>query len=260
MTEQTQTPAPILLSDAEVEAFIINGYMLVETDFPDAFHAAICDQIDAVFAQQGNPGNEILELVPDLYKIYDHPRVRGALVSILGEDCQMNAHRHCHYTRPGERGGHWHQDSLNVRHHRIEQVLAMYYPQDVTEEMGPTVVLPGTQYHNTPSTQMGSYMNFKAQIPLTVSRGTVAITHYDIWHAWMPNRSNQNRRMLKFLFHRASEPKQPSWRHRADFQFNPAPFALPFDGQTDAYKHRLMWRHVWDWLHHGAQPEAGTKW
>jgi ectoine hydroxylase-related dioxygenase (phytanoyl-CoA dioxygenase family) len=186
--------------------------------------------------------------------------VRGALISLLGADYTMNAHRHCHYTKPGERGGHWHQDSLNVRHHQIQCVLAMYYPQDVTEEMGPTVVLPGTQYHNTPSSHMGSYMNFKSQVALTVKAGTVAITHYDIWHAWMPNRSKQNRRMLKFLFNRGSAPSAPSWNHTADYRFNPLPFSLPIDGQSDAYKHRVMWRSVWDWLH-GEQIKSGaTNW
>ncbi len=261
MSEAMTLAPPVLLSDAEVEAFIINGYMLVETDFPAAFHDAICEQIDALFAKQGNPGDAILDLVPDLNHLYSHPRVRGALISLLGEDCAMNSHRHCHYTVPGQRGGHWHQDSLNVRHHRIQRVLAMYYPQDVVEEMGPTVVLPGTQYHNTPSSQMGSYMNFKSQVALSVKRGTVAITHYDIWHAWMPNCSDKNRRMLKFLFDRVSEPTTPSWNHDPGYQFAPAPFSLPYDGQSEAYKHRLLWRNVWDWLYQGKEPEAGkTAW
>ena len=255
-----QVEARYLLSDAEMEQFIIKGYALVQTDLPAEFHQSICEQIDAVFDEIGNPGNDILARVPDLYKIYDDPRVHGALTSILGVDYTMNAHRHCHYTEPGSTGGHWHQDSLNQRHHQIQCVLGMYYPQAVTEEMGPTIVLPGTQYHNTPSSQMGSYMNFKSQIPLTVGAGTVAITHYDIWHAWMPNRSRQNRRMLKFLFNRASPPSAPSWNHDADRAFNPPPFSLPIDGQSEAYKHRLLWRNVWDWLH-GEQVESGsTKW
>jgi ectoine hydroxylase-related dioxygenase (phytanoyl-CoA dioxygenase family) len=184
--------------------------------------------------------------------------VRGAMASILGADYTMSAHRHCHYRKPGSPGGHWHQDSVNVRHHQIHTILGMYYPQDVTEELGPTVVLPGTQYHNTPSTLMASYVNFKSQVPLTVSRGTVAITHYDIWHAWMPNKSSQNRRMLKFLFNRASEPEEPSWNHDPDYTFNPNPFSLPIDGQSEAYKHRRLWRSVWDWMR--GKPGEGGDW
>lgn len=129
--------------------------------------------------------------------------------------------------------------------------------------MGPTIVLPGTQYHNTPSTYMASYVNFKSQIPLTVKAGSVAIVHYDIWHAWMPNRSNKARRMLKFLFDRVSQPTTPSWNAAPDFVFNPNPFTLPIDDQSAAYKHRVLWRSVWDWLH-GIPQEArrvsGKEW
>ncbi len=249
-----------LLDDAALVKFIIDGFVLVQTDFPDEFHETICRQIDAVFEKEGNPGDAILDKVPALHEIYAAPQVRGALTSVLGLNYVMNSHRHCHYTTPGHPGGHWHQDSVNVRHHRIERVLGMYYPQDVVEEMGPTIVLPGTQYHNTPSTYMASYMNFKAQVPLTVKAGTVAITHYDIWHAWMPNRSTRARRMLKFLFDRTEEPTAPTWQAAAEYVFNPNPFSLPIDAQSEAYKHRILWRSVWDWLH-GIAPEAGVvKW
>jgi len=262
-TNTTQSAQAIdkryLLDDAAMVKFIIDGYLLVQTELPDEFHETVARQIDAVF-KEVNPGDAILDKVPDLHAVYADPNVRGALISILGADYTMNSHRHCHYTTPGHPGGHWHQDSLNVRHHQIQCVLAMYYPQDVVEAMGPTMVLPGTQYHNTPSTYMASYMNFKSQVALTVKAGTVAITHYDIWHAWMPNYGTTPRRMLKFLFNRASSPIGPSWNADPNFVFNPNPFSLPIDAQSEAYKHRTLWRKVWDWLH-GETPDAGHhKW
>lgn len=247
----TMLATPVLLKDQEVIDFIINGYMLVELDFPPEFHQSVCDQIDAVFERRGNPLDDILDEVPDLHKVYNHPKVRGAFISLLGEDYQMNSHRHCHYSGKGAKGGHWHQDSLNVRHHRIMRCLGMYYPQDVTEDMGPTVVLPGTQYHNTPSSLMASYMNFRDQVPLTVKAGTVAITHYDIWHAWMDNRSDKHRRMLKFLFDRVSEPTGPTWDAdpEAGLYVGVGAKNLPIDDMTAAYKHRRLWADVWRWLH-----------
>ena len=184
-----------LLTDEEIERFIVNGYIFRQTDLPLDFHEDVCRRIDESFDEAGgNPQNEILEMVPDLHRVYDEPNVKGALVSLLGGDFSMSAHRHCHYTNPGEKGGHWHQDSINRRHHQILTVLGIYYPQDVTEEMGPTIILPGTQYHNTPSTQMASYLNFRSQVPLNVAAGTVAIAHYDIWHSWMDNRYKARRK------------------------------------------------------------------
>jgi hypothetical protein len=259
-TGQNSGDKAYLLDDAAIVKFIIDGYLLIETDFPDEFHDAICRQIDAIFEKEGNPGDAILDKGADLHQVYQDPRVRGALTSILGMDYAMNGHRHCHYTTSGHPGGHWHQDSVNMRHHQIERVLAMYYPQDVVEEMGPTIVLPGTQYHNMPSTYMASYMNFKSQVALNVKAGTVAITHYDVWHAWMPNHSGRARRMLKFLFDRTTAPTAPSWNAAPDYAFNPNPFSLSIDAQSDAYKHRLMWRGVWDWLQGIPQEPNSVKW
>lgn len=238
-----------LLDDDAMKDFVTQGYHMIELDLPLEFHESVCQQIDAVFERRGNPGDDILDEVPDLYKVWDHPMVKGALMSILGADYAMNSHRHCHYTQPGDVGGHWHQDSVNVRHHQIRTLLGLYYPQDVTEDMGPTVVLPGTQYHNTPSSLMSSYMNFKNQIALSVKAGTVAITHYDLWHSWMPNDSSKNRRMLKFLFSRTSEPAGPSWNAAPYANIGVNPRSAEIDDMTNAYKHRLMWADIWRWLH-----------
>lgn len=242
-----------LLDDEGMRRFIMEGYALVETDFPSDFHESVCRQIEAVFEKEGNPGNQILDRVLALQEVYDHPAVRGVLTSVLGPNHVMHQHRHCHLNLPGSRGGAWHQDDVNVRHHRIWRVLAMYYPQDVTEEMGPTVILPGTQYHNTPTTRMRSYVNFKAQIPLCVKAGTVAITHYDIWHANMANRSNKKRFMLKFLFDRTEEPRSPGWNTDPALQVSMktrlTTSSLPIDDGSSAYKHRVMWMDVWNWLY-----------
>ena len=54
---------------------------------------------------------------------------------------------------PGASGQHWHKDDYvgdrNVRHHRFRWVMAFYYPQDVSADMGPTAIVPGRQFYNT---------------------------------------------------------------------------------------------------------------
>jgi hypothetical protein len=251
-----------LLDDAAMKQFIVQGYVLVETDFSAEFHEGIYDTIERVRTTEGNVGNQILERVPALLEVYDHPAVRGALTSVLGADYVMHRHRHCHTNPPGSTGGKWHQDDVNMRHHQIWRVLGMYYPQDVTEEMGPTVILPGTQYRNAPTSRMASYVNFKSQLPLAVKAGTVAITHYDIWHAFMPNRSQKTRHMLKFLFDRTREPDAPSWRAdpalREEMNVQFIRSGLPIDGGSDAYKHRVTWMGVWKWLYGVRDGEEST--
>ena len=80
--------------------------------------------------------------------------------------------------------------------------------------------------------------------------GTVAITHYDLWHAATANRSPRTRYMLKFLFSRATEPAAPSWRHdpeKAAALMGRLTFETAVTcSQSDHYKERRLRREMWD--------------
>ena len=90
------TDREFLLDDAEVQRFIVDGYLTVHADYPARFHDAIYQQIESVFEQEGNPGNNILPRVPQLQHVFEHPAVKGALTSLLGPGYILNPHRHCH--------------------------------------------------------------------------------------------------------------------------------------------------------------------
>jgi hypothetical protein len=260
------TAAPVpkehLLSDDQVATFICRGYHLIEPDH----RAGLNEEIDAqLTAMTQNPGDGILDAVPLLYEVYGHPMVRGALARLLGHDVAMSSHRHWHNRGPGPWSQGWHQDSTNVRHHQVRVVLGLYYPHDVALEHGPTVIMPGTHFRNAPTDRMASYGNLRGQVALTVKAGTVAITHYDIWHGGSINRSNRVRHMLKFLFNRTSEPTpgKPAWNHDpvegpkiAGQRFGEWP---PFCGQSDHYKQSGIrwecWNHL---LGKGAAKQAAA--
>lgn len=204
---------PILLTDDEVATFIIRGYLIVEPDLPAGFNEAIIGELEQL---PENPGDGVLDAVPALAHVYDEPRVRGALTSLLGEDFQMDAHRHCHRNPSGSRSQSWHQDGLgNDRRDtdHIRRLLAMYYPQDVAADMGPTALLPGTHMCSAPRDRMATYGNFRDQVVATVRAGSVLLLHYDIWHAGTANSSGRTRYMLKFLFDRGRDGRSPSWDH-----------------------------------------------
>ncbi len=252
-----------LLTDAQMMHFVNHGYHLVELDLPPGLNETIyaaCNRLES------NPGNGIYDAVPELQEVYSHPKVRGALISLLGEDMRMNAHRHLHTTSARQlHSQNWHQDGTNVRHHQIRTVLAMYYPQDVTPESGPTVVLPGSHFRNAPTDRMATYTNIRGQVFLTVKAGTVAITHYDIWHAASLNRSDKPRHMLKFLFDRQSAPSAPSWNHdpvegpKIAQQLVSEMVGPPSGYTSDLYKEWQLRREMWDWLMgQGAVVHAGA--
>ena len=228
--------APILLTDAQVQAYLTNGYITVQTAHSPAVHQNIHRQIETLFATEGNPGNDILPKVPDLYQILRDPAVDGALQSLLGPSYLIHPHRHCHHNPCGSKGQGMHQDSYendqNVRHHRTRWTMAFYYPQDVSLDMGPTAILPTTQYYNS-----SEQAYEREELPLCGRAGTVTIVHYDLWHRAMPNASDRDRFMVKFLFTRMGEPRAPSWDHR-DGSWQ----AEGTDPPTE------LCRRAWDWM------------
>ena len=233
-----------LLNDAQMQEFIVNGYVTVHAGFPPAFHESARAQADSIFATEGNPGNDIFPGIPELADLFAHPAVTGALTSILGPGYAMHPHRHCHLTPPRRRAQRQHQDSYeddrNVRHHRARWAMAFYYPQDVSPEIGPTAVLPASQYYIS-----RHQAETQAEALLCGDAGTVTIVHYDLWHRATANFSDRNRYMMKFLFCRMSEPTAPSWNCRTP--------TWPHPGGGGDVPH--LCQSVWNWyLGQGAEP------
>ena len=73
---------------------------------------------------------------------------RGALASIMGDDYYLEPHRFVHFNQPHSKGQTLHKDSFTRRRHHTRWLVTFYYPQDTPLEMGPTGVVPGTQYTN----------------------------------------------------------------------------------------------------------------
>ncbi len=250
-----------LLSDAEVARFLVSGYHLVEPELPAGLNESIAAQLDSL---DYNPGDAITDAVPLLWQVLDHPAVTGALVSLLGPDYEVQSHRHWHCKQPNSPQMSWHQDGLNNRDVLLNRFLGLYYPTDVTPDMGPTIIVPGTQFRNAPTDRMATYTNIRGQVPLVVKAGTVAFTHYDLWHGTAANRSSHKRHMIKFLFRRTRDNTAPTWNHdpaaankptdwnerdRAEDVTNILNFTNPLGvSQSDHYKERAIRRQNWNYL------------
>ncbi len=238
------------LSDAEMQQFIAQGYVQVQADFPGDFHAEVCRQIDAVLEAEGNPGNNIAPRIPAIAEVFAHPAVRGALTSILGAGYLMHPHRYCHLNSPGSDGQSWHKDDYifdqNIRYHRCRWVMAFYYPQAVTPDMGPTGVMPGRQWYNGISSTDPEQAT-ETELGLCGPAGTVSIVNFDSWHRATANRSDKRRYMLKYQFTRMTEPETPTWN-------NEVPHWQPLDGDP----HPELSRHVWDWLRSQSAASSGS--
>ena len=221
----------IKLNDQQVHGFIRDGYIAIEPKLSNDFHADIFAKIEKLFDTEGNPGNNLLARIPELQYIYNDPYVVGALSSIIGEDYYMEPHRALHFNQPHSTGQTLHKDSFTRRRHRARWFVTFYYPQNTPTEMGPTGVVPGSQCRNVIPEE-----SYKSELPLSGSVGRVVIANYDIVHRGMPNMTDNNRYMIKFLFNRISEPIGPTWDHSES----------KWPSTNDVLD--PMWSHLWDWL------------
>ena len=225
------------LTDGQIAQFIAHGHITITPDLPREFHEEIFAQHEEVFAKEGNPGNNLLPRIPLIRQIFDHPAVVGALQSVIGDDYYLQPHRHPHHNPANSQGQKMHQDGGKRWSHRTRHLLAFYYPQDTPLKRGPSGIVPGSHYFNTPE---GA--RHDRETPLTTSAGTVTIANYDLWHRAMPNRTDYHRYMVKFLFARMREPQVPSWANeQVDWPGIEPVFT------DDGLELQKMYTHIWHW-------------
>lgn len=238
---RSAAPCTILLTDDQVATFVRDGIVVVQSTQPTEFHAEMDSRVRRAIEATGNWGNNILAQVPALKAAFDDPAVRGALSAVLGPSYATHTHRFAHLNHPGNPEQDLHMDShgfssdRHLRHHHPRWAIALYYPHDVTEDMGPTSVVPRSQYYvDAPHAGGGTERSIVAPA------GSIAIVNFNIWHRGTTNRSQRPRLMVKFEFERLDEPAAPAWRNeRADWEVEEI-------GPRMA--HHTLWSHVWAWL------------
>lgn len=242
---------PVLLTDDQMRQFVAHGYLALKTDFAPEFHETMSRNIREVMKKEGNPGNNILPRVPEVQEVFRHPVIRGALTSVLGPEYIMHPHRHCHFTEPGRKVQSWHKDSYwghaKVRNHHPWWAMIFYYDHAVDEELGPSGLMPGTQYYNN---RTGDER--EQNVHLLGEGGTFALIHYDLWHRGTANQSaDRTRSMLKFQFVRMARPTAPTWAHNGRTWH-------PMNGDGPPNQHESIWQHQWQWLGGQARSNSAT--
>ena len=238
-----------LLDDHQMADFVRAGCVVTMCE-GDALHAEVSDAILRLCAD-GNPDDAVYNCLPGLEQILTDSQVRGILTSLLGPEYRMQCHRHTHLIAacdgqpaPAQR---YHQDGTPRqfkgwnrpwrRWHRPRKLNVFYYPHDVWLERGPTEVVSGSQYWGELPELFRAYAH-----PLVAPAGTIAFTHYNLWHRGTTNISDQPRVMVKFVFERCAEPTAPSWNAGVEGEPDLETVSNPIEPRPHTR------RCVWDWL------------
>lgn len=146
-------------------------------------------------------------------KLVDYPGIIDFMEEVLGADCQLSSMNGMR-TMKDNGVSKWHVDEAlffplpdNIElDSRIQLPVylmnALYYLDDITEEMGPTQVVPGSH-------RAGKLLNFteeiedyKGQEPISIlaKKGDCLVFNSQVWHRGAPNQSDKARYVQQIIY------------------------------------------------------------
>lgn len=191
-----------LLTSVQLAHFVAHGSLRMDAAVPaDLNEQALTELADGVPARPfGTPLGEAFEDGSFAQRLVQLPEIAGAIHSLVGPDPTVDHHAvHIRKAREGE-AQNLHADAIiDVRTDAFD-VQLMYYPHDVTLDMGGTLSVPGSHLRRTNESDTGRYQNLRGQTRLTCPAGTVVFLHHGIWHGGRRNDSDTDRYMFKIRF------------------------------------------------------------
>ena len=130
-----------------------------------------------------------------------HPQIVQFIGYLLEtEDLAISPFRFWNHLAAGgfSDGGGWHVDDTWMADRPLREILCMYYPQDVTQDMGPTMLLPGSHRRLYTPPQTAKLGWIRGQQKVVVKAGALAITYPSILHAKAAHFSDRPRSMIKY--------------------------------------------------------------
>ena len=197
----------VLLNTKQVASFVARGMLRFDGIIPDetnrAFEA-MAEQNSVPVVPAGVPLDDAYEPGSPPHALVNHPLVRGAIESLVGAGSRFD-HHFLHIAMPPsffEKRGlrqssqHTHQDST-IDPRRAFDIQIMYFPREVTREMGGTRYLPGSHLRIVSEAAVGRYQNIAGQQHVVCPAGSVMVLHHGVWHGGGINRSERARYMFK---------------------------------------------------------------
>lgn len=250
-----------MLTPDQVEFYHENGYLLVEDAVTpqelDGLRSVTYDfmersrqvtENDDVFDLDEGHGPESPRLTRIKLPHRQHPlfwdtvrgeRISGILKSLLGPDVGLQTSKLNTKAPGGGAAVEWHQDWAFYPHSNDSLLALGLMLEDVTEENGPLMVVPGTHKgpvlsHHNDGVFCGAVdpddplFDKDRIVTLTGKAGSMTIHHVRTLHGSAPNRSDRARLILFYECHAAD--------------------AWPLLG-AGSYIHRLGQQAIWDDLH-----------
>ncbi len=219
------TPYPAHLNGAcspqlreEVAFFQQWGYLVVDDALTSEQVDALRTALDATFAQNDEQFiHQLLECNEAFAFLLDNPPVFSRMKAILGECVQLHSAT-ARVTLPGEKDQNWHRDvpwpvaPEGTPYGAIPgQINCGYYLDELSEENGPIVIVPGSQ--RVPFRPPICHAPFPEEVRVLAKPGQAVLFDGCLYHRGGANQSQAARRACLMCY-------QPAWMKSRE----------PFDG------------------------------
>jgi hypothetical protein len=249
---ETPQSSGSLLSSVQMARFAARGSLRLDAVVPPGMNAEAMRVLAEGIAPvpYGTPVDKAFEPGSFAHRLLQLPQVAGALRSLVGPGPTVDHHA-VHTREPHEgQAQPLHADAIiDVRPDAFD-VQLMYYPQEVTLEMGGTLSVPGSHLRRINESDTGRYQNLRGQDRLVCPAGTVVFLHHGLWHGGRRNDSDIRRHMFKIRFNPqvrqrllwdTADLHDPRVRTELDAYF---PWYEQASGRLERYNRVLLWREL----------------
>ncbi|MEU4346034.1 phytanoyl-CoA dioxygenase family protein [Streptomyces sp. NPDC023838] len=239
-----------LLTSVQVARFVAQGFLRLDAVVPQELNEEAMETLASGIPEVPY-GTPLFKAFPEdtfIPRMLALPAVAGAVESLVGPDPTVDHHA-VHVRQPDEGNAQdLHADAIiDVRPDAFD-VQLMYYPHEVTADMGGTLSVPGSHLRRINETDIGRVQNLRGQTRLTCPAGTIVLVHHGIWHSGRRNDTAQQRYMYKIRLN-PTVPQVRLW-DTSDLH-DPAVTAelstsFPWyewaTGRLEIYNRALLWR------------------
>ena len=238
-----------LLTAKQMAKFVTDGYLLLEDLVPQEWNALVDAEQRGGYIS-GQEYDNYWDKSKYIKQVFELPQVKGVIQSLVGQN-PVYDHSFLHAVKPKHLvAQHWHADSIIDTRPYAFDIQAFYFAHDAPDEMGPTLVLPGSHMRRVNTASIGRYHNIRGQKRMASKAGTMFFVHHGIWHCAQPNHTDRARYVFKLrlrpgqeqrgLFntdgYRESEVSDILNRGYAPWQGN--------EGRLDHVARAKLWRYV----------------
>ncbi|HCV25252.1 MAG TPA: phytanoyl-CoA dioxygenase family protein [Candidatus Latescibacteria bacterium] len=245
-----------LLNSKQMAQFVASGYLKFEDLIPKDLCEACREEMPNFggYMAVGTPFEETWPKNTPLGDAFRLPQVQGLIHSLIGPD-PLYDHHAAHLVKANQmRGPDAHQDSVIDFRENYFDIQLSFFPVDTTDEMGGTFLIPGTQYRNVRTGEIGLYQHMRGKIWATCPAGTMYVWNTRVWHGSRSNHTDQDRYMFKLRLN----PTRPQIRtfDTSDLDDPAIPGILNTNHGWEGNEHRYELMHrmkLWRYL--SGQPD-----